>query len=224
MDPMTADQMEAMGLIPAGSSPALKKELHGAIAPFATGLSKGAVEMKEVDKHIPGLYRMEETAMHKNFRMAIMKASLRAHFGEDRMKSPDEFKKAATAVSAGFSDYDLQAPAKTLVPWLYPLREALPRVHRSGDMAHWRIIAQVSGSYSRGTLPASPWVKEGARAPQISLATIAGSATYATIGREGSVTFEAESASQGFDDVMARSHFFTMETLFSMEEDALLED
>ena len=34
MDQITADQMEAMGLIPAGSSPALKKELHGAISPF----------------------------------------------------------------------------------------------------------------------------------------------------------------------------------------------
>ena len=162
---LTAEQMEALGLIPADASPALKKELHGAIAPFASGLGKGAVEMKEVDKHIPGLYRIDETPMHKAYRMEVMKATLRAHFGEDRMKSPDDFKKMATSVSFGFTLYDLQAPAKTLVPWLYPLREALPRVKRSGDIAHWKTIAQVTGGYSRGTLPASPFVVEGARAP-----------------------------------------------------------
>lgn len=221
---MTAEQMQALGLIPSDASPALKKELQGAITPFASTLGEGAIKAQKVNKDIDGLFRLEETPMHKAYRNEVMKATLRAHFGEDRMKNADAFRKDAVTVASGFTPYDLQAPAKTLVPWLYPLREALPRVKRAtpGNTAHWKTVAQISGSYSRGTLPACPFVFEGARAPQISLATINGSADYATIGREGSVTFESESASQGFDDAMARSHFFTMETLFSMEEDALV--
>lgn len=221
---MTADQMEAIGLIPADATPGLKKELHGAILPFASGLQKGSFQMSQVDKHVPGVFKLEATPMHKAYQLAVMKAVLRDRFGAEALKSPDAFKKAAITTSANITPYDLMAPSKTLVPWLYPLREALPRVKRTapGLTAHWKVFTTSASSYSRGTLPASPWVREGARAPQISLTALNASASYATIGREGAVTFEAESASQGFDDAMALEHFFTMETLFSMEEDILL--
>mgnify|MGYP000482254129 CR=1 FL=1 len=43
----------------------------------------------------------------------------------------------------------------------------------------------------------------GQRGPQISLTALNASANYVTIGREGSVSFEAESSSVGFDDAMA---------------------
>ena len=224
MEQLTSDQMEAMGLIPANATPGLKKELHGAILPFASGLTKGAFTMKEVDKHIPGVFRLEETPMHKAYRMNVMKAVLRDHFGSDRLASPEAFKKGVINVGSNITPYDLQAPAKSLVPWLYPLREALPRVARPapGNIANWKVFTTAAGSYSRGVLPAMPWVNEGQRAPQISLTALNASATYATIGREGSVTFEAESSSVGFDDAMALEHFFTMETCFAMEEDSLL--
>lgn len=221
---LTADQMVDLGLIHAGASEGLKKELHGAIAPFASGLAKGTFTAKQVDKDVPGLIRLEETPMHKAYRMNVMKASLRAHFGGDRLKSAADFKKGFIGVSSNITPYDLMAPAKSLVPWLYPLKEALPRVARPspGPTAHWKSFTTAAGSYSRGTLPAMPWVNEGQRAPQISLTALNASANYTTIGREGSVSFEAESSSVGFDDAMALEHFFTMETVFAMEEDALL--
>lgn len=223
MSQMTADQMQAVGLIPENASEGLKKRLHGALVPFEN-MQKGSMTMTEIDKHIPGVYKLEETPMHKAKRMAVMKAVLADRFGDDRLKSADNFKKGFIGVSGNITPYDLQAPAKSLVPWLYPLRDALPRVARPspGTIAHWKTFTNGTGSYSRGTLPAMPWVNEGQRAPQISLTALNSSATYATIGREGSVSFEAESASMGFDDAMALEHFFTMETMFSMEEDSLL--
>lgn len=220
---MTADEMVAVGLIPHNTPESLKKELHGAIAPFAK-MGKGVFKSEMVDKDIPGVFRLTENPLHKAYRMNVMKAVLRDHFGADRLASADAFKKGVITTANNITPYDLMAPAKSLVPWLYPLREALPRVHRAspGTTAHWKTFTTAAGSYSRGTLPAMPWVNEGQRAPQFSLTALNSNANYATLGREGSVTFEAESASQGFDDAMALEHFFTMETMFSMEEDSLL--
>ena len=221
---MTAQQMEAVGLIPADASPGLKKELEGAIAPFAGVLQKGAFQMTQLDKHVPGVYKLEATPMQKAYQMAVMKAVLKDRFGADNLKDSETFKKSFISTGDNISGYDLAAPAKTLVPWLYPIREALPRVRRPnpGTIAHWKVFTTASTSFSKGTLPAMPWVNEGARAPQIALKALNASASYATIGREGAVSFEAQSASQGFDDALALEHFFTMETVFSMEEDSLL--
>lgn len=222
---LTSDQMEAIGLIPANASEGLKKELHGAIAPFASMMKNGMVTAKPIDgDHIPGVFKLEASPMHKAYQHAVMKAVLRDRFGAEGVKTPESFKKSFISTGDNISGYDLAAPAKTLVPWLYPVREALPRVRRTnpGTIAHWKVFIQGSNSFSKGTLPASPYVNEGARAPQIALKALNASASYATIGREGAVSFEAESASQGFDDALALEHFFTMETLFSMEEDVLL--
>jgi hypothetical protein len=223
-DQLNEQDLEARGFIPRNASPGLKKELAGAIAPFSKAIASGAFRMTEVDKHIPGVYRLEETPENKVLRHNMMKATLRDRFGAERLKSAAEFKKGFIGVSSNITPYDLQAPAKQLVPWLYPLREALPRVARvsPGATAHWKSFTTAAGSYSRGTLPAMPWVNEGQRAPQLSLTALNASATYTTIGREGSVSFEAEAASVGFDDAMALEHFFTLETVMAMEEDSLL--
>ena len=219
---MNADQLEAIGYIPANASEGLKKSLAAAMAPFSNSMTKSFSATEVMDG--TGVIRLEETPQHKQMRHNVMKAVLRDRFGEERLQSPEALKKGFIGVSANITPYDLQAPAKHLVPWLYPLREALPRVHRPspGPIAHWKSFTTGAGSYSRGTLPASPWVNEGQRAPQISLTALNAQATYTTIGREGSVSFEAESSSAGFEDAMATEHFFTLETVFSMEEDALL--
>lgn len=220
---LSADELQALGVISRNTSPALRKQFETDLAPFGDALASGGMKMSLVNKDIPGVYRREETALYKAFRMGVMKSVLKDRFG-DRMKSAEEFKKGFIGVSSNITPYDLEAPAKSLVPWLYPIRESLPRVHRAspGTIAHWKTFTTSSASYSRGTLPSMPWVNEGQRAPQIALTALNSSATYATIGREGSVSFEAESASQGFDDAMALEHFFTMETMFAMEEDSLL--
>ena len=218
----TADELVEMGFIPQTASEGLKKDLHGAIAPFASSLAKTAT-VQETEKG-SGLFLMKENPLRANMRQRVMKSVLRDRFGADNLKSADAFKKAFVGVSAGLTPYDLQAPSKHLVPWLTPLRESLPRIARPkpGTIAHWKAITTTPTRYSRGTLPATFFINEGARAPQIGLATIAAQASYTSAGRETSVSFEAESSSVGFEDALATSHFFTLETVMSMEEDALL--
>src|SRR5580704_217311 len=97
---LTADQLEARGLIPRNASPGLKKELEGAIAPFGKAIASGTFRMTEVDKHIPGVYRMEETPENKALRHNMMKAVLRDRFGAERLSTGSTFKKGFIGVSA----------------------------------------------------------------------------------------------------------------------------
>lgn len=168
-----------------------------------------------------GLYKVTETASNQIMRKELMKSVLRPYLDiakEHRMN------KSAINIASNFTPYDLRAPALHLVPWLSPIRESLPRTARPnpGATAHWKAVIANSSSYTRGGLPACGWVNEGARAPQIALSALNASATYATLGRENSVTFEAESSSMGFEDAIAAAHFFTLESLMVIEEDALL--
>lgn len=205
-------------MLPVGTEPQLAKRLCETYKKFDTTSPAFSVENVQGKE---GLYKMVETSGNKVMRKEIMKAALRPYL--DQMNE-QRLNKSAINIASGFQPYDLRAPALHLVPWLSPIRESLPRIARTnpGAIAHWKSIIAGSSSYARGGLPAMGWVNEGQRAPQISLNTINSSATYATMGRENSVTFEAESSSMGFEDAIASAHFFTLESLMVIEEDALL--
>jgi hypothetical protein len=66
------------------------------------------------------------------------------------------------------------------------------------------------------------WVNEGARAPQISYSASNASAPYQTIGVEDALTFESESASQGFQDANSLATFTLLQSMMIKEEFALL--
>jgi hypothetical protein len=66
------------------------------------------------------------------------------------------------------------------------------------------------------------WVKEGQRAPRMSITTEDHSATYVTIGQETDVTFEAQSAGQGFEDVMATAGMRLLQQIMILEEYGIL--
>ena len=104
-------------------------------------------------------------------------------------------------VSTGLTAYDLQAPAKNLYPTITPLRNSLPRVARlnPGDAAHWRSIFSTTGS----GFDAMGWVPEGQRSASMSYSAVSVTLPYVTLGEEDTVTFEAEAAAQGFEDVNA---------------------
>lgn len=205
-------------MLPAGTDPKLADELIKTYDKFDSGKPKFTTEAIE---GAPGVYKQVETPENKMLRMELMKTVLRPL--TEAIKSGD-MSKASISTGSGFTPYDLQAPSKHLVPWLSPIRESLPRVKRPtpGTTANWKTVIANSTSYSRGGMGASPWVNEGQRAPQISLNTIPVSASYTTIGKDGTVTFEGESASEGFEDALATAHFFTLETLMVSEEDSLL--
>ena len=102
-------------------------------------------------------------------------------------------------ISTGLTAYDLQAPAKNLYPTITPLRNSVPRVQRQfpGDAARWRTIASITGS----GYDAMGWIPEGQRSASMSYVATPMVAPYVTLGEEDTVTFEAEAAAQGFEDI-----------------------
>ncbi len=123
-------------------------------------------------------------------------------------------------VSTGLTAYDLQAPAKNLYPTITPLRNSLPRVARlnPGDAARWRSITSVTGS----GFDAMGWVPEGQRSASMSYQAVLNTAPYVTLGEEDTVTFEAEAAAQGFEDVNATATLRILQKTMRKEETALL--
>lgn len=133
-----------------------------------------------------------------------------------------DLKKAATiAIANGLTAYDLEAPAKNLYPVLTPLRNRIPRKTRgagAGEAAHWKEVTAIIG----GGIKSMAWVPEGQRAPRMSITTADKSATYVTIGEESDVTFEAQSAGEGFEDVMATAGMRLLQSMMIKEEYGIL--
>ena len=123
-------------------------------------------------------------------------------------------------LATGLSNYDLQAPAKNLYPIITPLRNAIPRVQRlnPGDAARWRTISSIAGS----GFDAMGWVPEGQRSASMSYTANPQVASYMTLGEEDSVTFEAEAAGQGFEDVNTTATLRLLQKTMRKEETGLL--
>ena len=202
-------------MLPPGTDDKLAKVLLETYEKFDTGAPKFVTQ--EVESGT-GVYKRTETDENKQLRHELMKACLQPAIERIKMT------KTSITTGSNFTPYDLIAPSRHLVPWLSPLRQSLPRSHRPGAglTAHWKTVIAQSSSYSRGGMPASPWVNNGQRAPEISVTALDVSVSYVTIGKDASVQFEAESASQGFEDALATGHFFALETLMVSEEDSLL--
>lgn len=109
-----------------------------------------------------------------------------------------ELQKAGVNLATGLVAYDLQAPAKNLFPVLTPLRNLIPRVAGGGGTAtNWRRVTAINSGVLRAAVP------EGTRNGVQSITTDNKSANYASLGMEDSVTFEAEDAAKGFEDIRA---------------------
>jgi hypothetical protein len=123
-------------------------------------------------------------------------------------------------ISTGLTAYDLQAPAKNLYPVITPLRNSLPRVQRQfpGDAARWRTILSVAGS----GFDAMGWIPEGQRSASMSYTATPMVAPYVTLGEEDTVTFEAEAAAQGFEDINSTATLRLLQKTMRKEEHALL--
>lgn len=119
----------------------------------------------------------------------------------------------------GLVAYDLQAPAKNLYPVITILAKRIPRVPGKGGTAtNWRQVNSITGS----GWDSSGWVPEGQRAGAMSIATSNKAAAYATLGEEGALTFEAQSAAKGFEDERARTSIRVLQKAMLKEEAAIL--
>jgi hypothetical protein len=121
-------------------------------------------------------------------------------------------------VATGLTAYDLEAPAKKIVPVITPLRNMVPRVKSgSGDTAtRWKAITAIN------TGNAHPGISEGNRAPVIADSVTSLTASYVGIGLENRVSFEADYAAESFDDVKARAVENLLYASILKEEDMLL--
>jgi len=126
----------------------------------------------------------------------------------------------SVTISTGLSAYDLQAPAKNLYPIITPLRNSLPRVRRQnpGDAARWRTVTSITGS----GFDAMGWVPEGQRSASMSYVASPMVAPYVTLGEEDTITFEAEAAAQGFEDINSTATLRLLQKTMRKEETALL--
>ena len=144
--------------------------------------------------------------------LALMKASQAAPNAE----LAKAFTQSGNAIQ-GITAYDLEAPAKKLYPVITPLRNKIPRVSgRGGIQANWRAITGINiNGLSAG-------VGQGNRGGVIATSVANYTAGYAGIGLEDYATFEADYASEGFDDIKALTVEGLLRSLMIQEERIIL--
>lgn len=118
-----------------------------------------------------------------------------------------------TEATQGLQAYSLEAPSKKLYPVITPLRNRIPRVAGGKAIqANWKAITGINTTNVRAG------VSEGNRGGQIQHATAERFAAFRGIGLEKSVTFEADYAAKGFEDVKALAVTQTLQSLMIQEE------
>jgi hypothetical protein len=139
---------------------------------------------------------------------------------KEALAHPNEALAKNITTATGLSAFDLQPTAKNLYPTITPLRNAIPRVQRlnPGDAERWRTISAIAGS----GFDAMGWVPEGQRSASMSYTASPFTAPYMTLGEEDSVTFEAEAAAQGFEDINATATVRLLQKTMRKEETGLL--
>lgn len=155
--------------------------------------------------------------------MADVNAALKKSFGAPIAdpQLPEGLQKAtfnqSGSATSGLTYYDLEAGAKFLYPVLTPLRNEIPRVSgKGGIQANWRAVTGVNTSGIR------VGVSQGNRNAVMAVSTQDYTAAYKGIGMEDSVTFEAQYAGQGFDDIRAIAAKTGLEALMLGEEAVIL--
>ena len=144
--------------------------------------------------------------------IALMKEALKT--------SSADLAKAVTT-GLGLTYYDLQAPAKNLYPTITKLRNMTPRVGRPagyGTACNWRVVSAIAGS----GFDAMGWIPEGQRSSTMGYTTANASAPYVTLGEEDYLTFEAEAAGEGFEDLNATVSMRLLQKTMRKEETGLL--
>lgn len=103
-----------------------------------------------------------------------------------------------TVATDGIANYDLEPRAKLLFPRKTILRNMIPRVAANGGIqANWRAITGIN------TTHISPGVSEGNRNAAHNHTYADYLAAYRELGTEDYVTWKAEYAAEGFDDLKA---------------------
>ena len=148
------------------------------------------------------------------FRRASRRSTSDSRF--EGLGKADTFDQSSSPTT-GLTYYDLETGAKFLYPVLTPIRNSLPRVSgKGGTQANWAGVTAINSTGVRAG------VGQGNRGGVTAVTTQNFSAAYAGLGLESNVSFEAQYAGQGFDDIRAVATKTLLESLMIQEEYTIL--
>jgi hypothetical protein len=135
--------------------------------------------------------------------------------------------------SSGLVPYDLEAPAKLLVPRQTPLRNSIPRGKGQGTARQFRRITGWSNSGVGGVADQMAFMNSESvstsfgnlslrRGAKITYASDSRSVAYVEQGLSDMVTWKAQFAGQGFQDIRSLSQTALLWATMGAEERALL--
>lgn len=141
-------------------------------------------------------------------------------------------------VSTGLVAFDLEAPAKMLFPRPTPLRNRIPRDRGYGTSHRFKVISGITGSGTGGVGNLHPGIQDTtqtnfaptgasnalyyARGPKISYAGYDVTVPHVQNGVSDEVTWSAQFAGQGFQDIRSLSRTSLLWSSMLMEERLLL--
>lgn len=148
-------------------------------------------------------------------------AAVRADFARNPAEWLEKLEKSGWnlpgGATTGINYYDLEAGAKSLFPVITPLRNRIPRVSgKGGIQANWRAITGINVNNIVGV------ASDGNRSAVTTTSTQDYTAAYKQIGLEDFVTFGADLAAQGFDDLKAIAVRNLLYSLMIEEEKLIL--
>lgn len=135
--------------------------------------------------------------------------------------------------ATGLVPYDLEAPAKLLVPRLTPLRNVIPRMKGQGTARLFKRITGWTNSGVGGVADASAFMNSNSvqtsfgslalrRGAKIAYASDNKSVIYKEQGLSDQVNWSAQFAGQGFQDIRSLSQTALLWATFGAEERSLL--
>lgn len=141
-------------------------------------------------------------------------------------------------LSSGLVAYDLEAPAKLLAPRPTPLRNRIPRVKGIGTSHSFKVVSGFTGSGTGGLGNVHPGIADStqtnfapqgagnglyyARGPKISYAGYDVTLPYSQFSLSDEVTWSAQYAGQGYQDIRQLSRTSLLYASMLMEERLIL--
>jgi hypothetical protein len=131
-----------------------------------------------------------------------------------KIGGPGSLNKTTITQGTSLNQFDLRGPALNLFPVLTPLRNTLPReLSQQGDVAtRWKAIVGIN------TTNLTPGVQEGKRGAEVQITEQDFLATYAGLGYEASINWEAVwSGGNMFDNRATLAHSLLSSAMISEE-------
>lgn len=167
-------------------------------------------------------------------------ASVNAALTELKSQQPDLVKDISNTspLSTGLVAFDLEAPAKMLTPRPTPLRNRIPRKKGIGLSHRFKVISGFTGTATGGVGNIHPGIVDStqnnfapsgasnslyyARGPKISYAGYDKNVAYSQFSVSDEVTWSAQYAGQGYQDIRQLSRTSLMYSSMLLEERMML--